>query len=232
MGGMDDGDICRVDSDCIGAENICEPSGESCEIVGSPVVLGWVDDPFDAATNLTPPITFGARVTKTMPPFREWTEDVVHISDCEIAPAFFYAISATRDGVTFSDPLIMGTVPKPEGKHWGDVVGSFDGVEWSKPNGLVSVDDVLAIIKFLTLKPAPHLTVVELAGEVPNWLINATDLQLVLKAFTADPYPPLGFPTHVCEGGADDGVLCDPLVDPPPDCPDGSCTGFSPTDCP
>ena len=230
VGGGDDGSSCSINSDCDGANNDCEESGESCVQQSPPVLLGWIDDPFDPATDRAPG-AFAATVTETMPSLRAWTEDVVHVADCQIAPAYSYAISATRDGLIFSDPLILGTVPAPQGKHWGDVVGNFNGLVWSAPNGLLNVDDVNSVIKFITLNLAPHITVLELGSEVPSWLINATDLQLVIKAFKGDPYPPPAFPTHVCEGGQDDGQLCDPLV-VPAECPGGTCTGFSPTDCP
>ncbi len=58
------------------------------------------------------------------------------------------------------------------------------------------MDDVTAVIKFITLKPAPHITVVDLGGEVPNWLINASDLQFVLGAFKGNSYPPVAFPNQ------------------------------------
>ena len=84
---------------------------------------------------------------------------------------------------------------KLQGKFWGDVVGSFDGVSWSGPNVLVNVDDVVATIAFLTLKPgAPHVTVLDLAGGAPTFLnfdVNATDLQLVLEGFGSGTFPPL-----------------------------------------
>lgn len=80
-------------------------------------------------------------------------------------------------------------------------MGSFSGVSWSEPNGLVSVDDVVAWVKYVTLKPAPHVTVLDLDGETPNFIINATDLQYVLSGFRGDSYPP---PAFANQGGPAD----------------------------
>jgi hypothetical protein len=93
----------------------------------------------------------------------------------------------------FTAPLILETITKPESKFWGDLVGSFDGVIWTIPNGLVNVDDVLAVLKFIKLKPAPHVTVIDLANEVPNFIINASELQFSLQSFSGKPYPPVPF---------------------------------------
>ena len=113
-----------------------------------------------------------------------------------------YVISVSGDGISFFYPLVVATTPKPQGKFWADLVGSFDGFSWSKPNSLVNVDDVVAMINYLALKPAPHITIVDLAGAAPtytNFIVNATDLQMVLEGFGGKPWPPiavtgLGYP--------------------------------------
>jgi hypothetical protein len=174
-------------------------SGETCDEQSPPVMLGWLGDPFQAGGDALPG-TITSEVVKTQPAARTWAESVVHLGDCDIAPVKTYGISATVDGVLFSAPLTIGTIEKPQGKFWGDVVGNFNGVVWSKPNGLVGVDDVNAMIKFLTLKPAPHITVVDLVGSAPtfvNFDVNATDLQMMLGAFKGDPFPP---PPLVADG--------------------------------
>ena len=199
---------CTSDSDCSGGS--CEVSGESCEQQSPPVVLGWVGTPTDAG-NDAPAGTKTAEVVKVEPAARVWTESVVHISDCEIAPVHDYAISASSDGVSFAEPLIVSTIAQPQGKFWADIVGTFDGVLWSAPNLLVGVDDVNAMIKFLSLKPAPHITRVDLIGSAPtytNFIINATDLTMVLQGFVGETtYPPV---PYVVEGYPADGdvTLC------------------------
>lgn len=179
------GEPCRDDGDCLPLEScVQEP----------PVMLGWVGDPFEPDTDRTPAGTFTSLVVKDLPPARVWTEEVIHLSGCEIGPARTYDISATVRGLQFSEPLIIRTTDKPEGKFWGDVVGEFDGTAWTAANGLVNVNDVISMIAFLSLRPAPHITVLDLAGEAPNFLINATDLTLLLQAFQGRTYPPPPFP--------------------------------------
>ena len=86
------------------------------------------------------------------------------------------------------------TIAKPQGKFWGDLVGSFDGSSWSAPNRLVGVDDVVSMISFLKLDSTrPHTTWVDLGGEAPNWLVNVSDLQFVLEGFGGKTYPPIAF---------------------------------------
>ena len=52
---------------------------------------------------------------------------------------------------------------------------------------------MVAWVNFLTFKPAPHITVLDLDGEVPNFIINVTDLQLILQGFRSLTYPPVSF---------------------------------------
>ena len=204
VGGTSPGAACTISSDCDGGGS-CDPSGETCVEQSPPIALGWLSPPVVDPGD-SPPGTVTAAIQSFMPPLREWSEPVVQISDCQIAPVQTYGISATRNGILFSDPLIIGTIEKPQGKFWADIVGGFDGVEWSEPNNLVNVSDVSSMIAFLTDKPGkPHITRVDLAGASPtytNFIVNATDLLLVLKGFQGDGYPPVPF---VAEGYPADG---------------------------
>lgn len=181
--------------DCLGDFDC--PAGESCVITGS-AQLGWLQEPIDAATlpfSVAPVGTFVSLVGND-PVVVDWTgHDLVHIMGCHIAPVQRYTLTATADPLSnlFTPPLILETIIKPGIKFWGDLVGRFDGLEWTVPNGLVNVDDVSAVIKFITLKPAPHVTAVDLAGEVPNFIINAAELQFSLLSFNGIPYPPVPF---------------------------------------
>jgi len=192
VGGTLSGTACDINSDCPDG-GTCVISGESCAEQSLPVLLGWVGDPFFPGTGHTPPGTLAARVVDTMPAFRLWSETLVHLADCEIAPVQTYGVSASVDGVNYSEPLLVATTPKPQGKFWGDLVGALSGGIWTAPNYLVNVDDVLAWIAFVTNRTAPHVTVVDLDGEVPNFTINATDLQFVLQGFANRTYPPSSF---------------------------------------
>ena len=100
VGGANNGNGCSIRSDC--PSGACVLSGESCDPQSPPVVLGWLSDPVEAGGDALPG-TFTSDVVKAYPIKRYWTESVVHIGDCEIAPVRTYAISATRDGTSFSD---------------------------------------------------------------------------------------------------------------------------------
>jgi hypothetical protein len=70
------------------------------------------------------------------------------------------------------------------------------------------------MIKFLTLKPAPHITVVDLVGPAPTFVnmdVNATDLLIILKAFKGEPFPPVA----LLEDGYPDLQNGDSLTDCP-----------------
>jgi len=123
---------------------------------------------------------------------------VIHVGDCAVAPVYSYGLAASRDGTVFSSILRVGTILRPVGKQWGDVVGSYNGINWTEPNRLVNVDDVVCWVKFTTLPSGdarrPHTTWLDLDGQRPNWIVNATDLQLILQAFASKTYPPSAFP--------------------------------------
>ena len=182
--------------DCF-AHADCEPA-ELCEELGT-VQLGWVGEPFDASTlpfSTAPVGTFTAHVVAE-PALVDWTAfDVIHLGDCEIAPIHRYALSATADpaGDLFSDPLFLQTTAKPEIKFWGDVAGQWTGTEWTGPNELVNINDVIAWIFAFTSKPAPHITAVDLTPEIPNFIINVSDLGMIYwHGFLGMRYPPPAF---------------------------------------
>jgi choice-of-anchor B domain-containing protein len=191
VGGANAGLGCGFDVHCAGGA--CVLSGETCNEQSPPVVLGFVGDPFVAGGD-APPNTLLAAVVSVDPGFRVWDETLIHITDCEVAPGQVYRIEMEDSNAPglFAE-LVIRTTPKPDGKDWGDLVGSFDGLSWSEPNGLAGVDDVLAMVKFLTLQPAPHITVIDLVGPPPlsvNIDANGTDLLMILKAFKGELFPP------------------------------------------
>ena len=126
-----------------------------------------------------------------------WSEWVVYVGACAVAPVQAYAIRTVAAGLLPSEPLIVSTILKPQGRYWGDVVGTNIGGEWLPPNGLVNVDDINAFLLFARASSAsPPWTAVDLGGPEPNYVnaeINATDLQLILQGFASQPYPPSVF---------------------------------------
>jgi len=164
-GGTFDGQACLDGTTCAGA---------NC----APVQLGWVGEP-DA--------NFRTTISPT-PLIREWSEEFVHIGDCLIQPVSTYEIRGDRNGME-SPGLPVETTRKPQGKFYGDIVGSSSA--GSTPNGIVNTADVLSVVKFIQgQNGAPlDLTWVDLAPACPNGIVNVADVQQVVLAFQGLPYP-------------------------------------------
>jgi len=196
----DDRRSCVIDADC---PSVCDNNndlqcaddticgGGSC-IVTSPcvehsdvgAVTKWVDAPFisrcipldDCAGQ------WFANLTDT-PTYRVWTEDTLHITDCQIVPVAMYDIRATVDGAGFSDPLTIGTIKKPQ-VHYGDCVGSVVSGQYTPPDGFTNVNDVQAyLIANQCGSTAPHTIWLDLhSGSVPivpQQILNVGDLQTI-----------------------------------------------------
>jgi hypothetical protein len=150
-------------------------------------VLGWVGEPFEAPED---PGVWLAYVQDTMH-IQDWSPySLIHVGDCEVVPAAIYEIRSTPDGVTFGDPLMVGTTPEPAPKKWADCVGQLEGEEWSGPNGVVNMDDVMAAVqKFKKLDTAPPLPWVDVDGEVPNAILNMADVFQIVQGFKGEAYP-------------------------------------------
>ncbi len=147
---------------------------------GSTGVLGWVGEPDGNGI---------ARVEADPYYTSDWP-DVLHVADCEIVPAAVYSVSSTADGAEFSLALEIPTTTQPGVKFWADMVGPLDGEGWTPPNGVVSMDDIMAVIQAFQASPtAPHLSWVDLDGEAPNKVANMTDIQQAVNGFKGFAYP-------------------------------------------
>lgn len=132
------------------------------------------------------------------PVYRVWTEPVVHVGDCEIIPKAIYEVSATENGVNFSTPLAVETATRVNfnGKNWGDTVGINNGVEWTPPNGFVSVQDVLSVISYISASnPRPLFTAVNLqstssSDSCMNAFVSTADVLASVRATAGDFYGP------------------------------------------
>lgn len=133
------------------------------------------------------------------PVFRIWTEPVVHVGDCEIIPVSTYNIFTNMPGpVEIPTPLVVQTIPLPSlnSKLWGDAVGSNNGVEWTPPNQFTNVQDVLAILSFITgAAIQPHFTVANLQAissfdSCLNSFVNTSDVLISVRAIAGDSYGP------------------------------------------
>ncbi|MBI4718668.1 MAG: hypothetical protein HY763_12745 [Planctomycetes bacterium] len=153
---------------------------------GSVGGIWWVDAPNAAGTS---------RLVAA-PVFRLWPEPVIHVADCEVTPAATYAISAF-DGVAFSAPLLLDTVPLPTPPRvWGDTVGINTGCDWSGPNGVVNVNDFLAALWVFmgaspVVPPVPWVNVAGGAGppSCMNDVVNFLDIYQIILAFQGATYP-------------------------------------------
>ena len=143
-------------------------------------VLGWVGEPDENGI---------ARLVDAPVHSDSWPA-VVHVGDRPIVPVATYAIRSTPDGATFSDPLEVPTIARPSPKYWADCVGALEGGGWTAPNGVVNMDDVMAGVQKFTDDPnAPHLTWVDVDGEIPNAVLNFGDIQMIVNGFKGEPYP-------------------------------------------
>lgn len=139
----------------------------------------------------------GNALCVSSPIFRNWTESVVHVGDCEIVPVANYEIRATTDGTAFSGPLGVSTIPLPalNGKAWGDVAGVNSGSQWTPPNQLTNVNDILAVLAFITnaaTKPSfqqANLQAISSTDPCLNAFVNTADVLILVKAVAGDAYP-------------------------------------------
>lgn len=154
----------------------------------------WIQVPVQTAG----PDQYTAKCDAT-PVFRTWTEPVVHVGDCEIVPVATYRIHANGIGpIENPTPLAVQTSPLPalNGKLWGDAVGSNNGIEWTPPNQFTNVQDVLAILAYITNAAVkPHFTVANLqAISAPdsclNTFVNTADVLISVAAIAGSSYGP------------------------------------------
>ena len=172
---------------------------------GATGVLGWVGAAFEAPED---PGVWIARIV-TAPVYRDTWPEIVHIADCHVFPMASYEIRATMDELVFTNPFGVSTIAQPAPKYWADVVGTFDGVAWSAPDGSVGMDDVQAAIqKFQKKDTAPHLTWADVDGQVPNVILNFTDIQQIVQGFKGDPYPFGCPPDDPCYDNGGDPANC------------------------
>ena len=132
------------------------------------------------------------------PTFRNWPEAVVHIGDCAISPVGDYRISAVASDFVVN-PFYLGVetirTPLRNAKWWGDTVGGNNGVEWTPPDRLTNVNDVLALLAFISgqsIRPTfqtANLMGVSTNNACLNEYVNSVDVLLMVLALSGAPYP-------------------------------------------
>ncbi|MDX2197384.1 MAG: calcium-binding protein [Phycisphaerae bacterium] len=146
------------------------------------------------------------------PVYRRWSEPVVHVRGCTIAPERSYDLTAeTQDGQR-SATITISTVVK-----WGDVAGATIN---SDPNGIVDQVDVATVSRKQTNPASPiHTTRCDLAPLDVDYFVSQVDVGAANQALSGGTYPPPPF-------GIADIVECDlPIVCANP-CGDSNCDGF------
>ena len=84
----------------------------------------------------------------------------------------------------------MGTILRPGTKYWADCVGEWDGTQWTPPNKVVNMDDVMAaVFYFKSAANKPHRTWVEIDDEGVNMVLNFTDIMRIVQGFKGEAYP-------------------------------------------
>ena len=152
--------------------------------------LGWVGEP--DADDLAPVVAD--------PFFSDVWPAVVHINGCEIVPVSTYELRAVTDTGDVTSPLVVRTMFEPLTKKWADCVGSFDGMEWSPPQGILNFEDVTAAIKtFIDSQAfnATHVSITDVQPQTPNHVVNFNDVFTIVLAFQGAPYP-FGCPDDPC----------------------------------
>ncbi len=201
---------CTFDNDC---EEAIPGSGTCVEHpdVGS---SWWVQqaqqEPLGCLPgNICGPDDYFARVADT-PVIREWTQEWLHIGDCEVVPGATYEVrGCSGPGATVcGDPQTIGTtrqsilLPGFRG-NFGDIAGapSFAGAPFGSPDGFTNIIDFSAV--YFTQQnygtqnqPQAHPTWVDLHGLgdgiPPNYIINVSDLQVLKKALIGGEWTDFG----------------------------------------
>lgn len=153
----------------------------------SPVGSCWVDAPDG----------LGNSKCVSAPVFRVWSEAVVHVGDCEIMPVASYEVRASAEGTVFSPPLALATIPVPtlNGKLWGDLAGVNDGSQWTAPNQFANVQDILAVMAYITnatIKPEfqrANLQAISAVDSCLNNFVNTADVLMAVQAVAGGAYP-------------------------------------------
>lgn len=143
-----------------------------------------------------PPDGAGRAKCDAAPTFRVWSESVVHVGDCEIMPVASYEVRGSSDGVAMTPPLLVQTIDLPTaGKFWGDVAGVNAGPTWTPPNQFSNVQDVLAVLSFITnaaSKPtfeAVNVSAISSTDSCLNAFVNTADVLQVVRAAAGEAYP-------------------------------------------
>lgn len=167
-------------------------------------VLGWVDVP----AWIEPTAQHGGLWLSAIADvpaydeidFPETWPDVLHLSDCQIAPGQTYEIQAIEHGrnigaeINYSDALALRT-----NSTWGDTVSTCVGDVCQPANGVPGLDDIMAAITYFQGTPVAPITWLDIAPSAglghPDQIIGLDDIMGCINGFQGGSYPgsgPLG----------------------------------------
>ncbi len=146
----------------------------------------------DLLTWVGAPDALNASYLECTPHYRDdWGIAPIHVGDQQIVPDAQYLIQAIRMGAdildegAYSNPVAINTLVL-----WGDIVASYNGVDWGQPNGIVNFLDIYAVVLgFQHTPPAPPWPLLDIHGEIPNRNVNFNDIDATVKAFQGGGYP-------------------------------------------
>ncbi|MFH1425580.1 MAG: hypothetical protein ABIG28_02505, partial [archaeon] len=129
-----------------------------------------------------------------------WGDEVLHVYGNLVVPDMVYSVDVFSLDTGFSEPLIVETA------KWADVVGPVEDGEWTAPDGVVDISDVVALLdKFSNLPNAISKTRADLAvadlGELGH-TIDIVEVILALDAFRGLGYPYEAIDCGFTVGGA------------------------------
>lgn len=198
----DPGLRCVTDQNCVAA-------GAAGPCIPDHVVLGWVDEPYEAAGLWLAEIVAGPVSVQTWP-------DVVHVIGCEIAHAslsdstekhckpntvvdencvehcyIVQAISASadvEDEGEYSEELMLCT-----NSTWGDTVTTGPGGLLLPADGVCGLADIMAAIAYFQGDLVAPLTWLDIAPSTlknkPDQVVGLGDIMGAIAGFQGSPYP-------------------------------------------
>jgi len=171
------------------------PPKEVCENSGQ----GFTISPANCVNVVGMPKTFRVATLQCQPYYTNWNEaDSFYVYHPAVAPGRTYLVQTINEGcglsaeANFSAPLSINT------PRYGDVVSNCSSSPCGPPNGLVEIQDIVALIdKFRNAANAPRKTRCDLEPAALDGVINITDAVLTLDAFRGKLYP-FSVPSNPC----------------------------------
>jgi hypothetical protein len=155
-------------------------------------VVGWVGVPYENR-GLTLANVSSSPVYAGIDFAGEWP-DLLHVTDCAIAPGQTYIVQAIDQGDDVGDEgnyseMLMLHTPSA----WGDTVGNCSGDVCQPADGIVGLSDVMAAIKKyqgVDVAPVTWLDLDPSAGfEAANQVIGIGDILANIDGFQGKAYP-------------------------------------------